>query len=170
MRKEKKETEQNKTKIPKSSLIFAVDIPLSDATVSARHWISCRLESTLISADCSLHRVLTQRRKVISSLRTWLGLLLLPLRRPPVAPHWGKDGGGVKVKERDHNSPWMEVWDRRIGDILLWGLVNCLKSAFPLPDSYCCFVTLTTAATTYCTHTHLHNYHSIDKKAIPGSK
>lgn len=92
---------------------------LSLCRLSVRHWISIRMESMLISADCSLHRVLKQHWKVISSLRTWPGLLLLPTCNPP----WGTTLWEGVTGESGKGT---EAWEARLGDILLWGvLVPC---------------------------------------------
>lgn len=134
-----------------------VMLSFSHCSPTAWHWINIRLSSRLISTDCSLHSLLKQHWKVISSLRTWLGPPLLPTHDPP-GQHIVERGNMVgKLKERNYNSlnvrrragggvererrtgKSKEVWKGRPRDILLWGipgpgLVNSLKLVFGVSD------------------------------------
>lgn len=126
-----------------------------------------------------------QHWKVISSLRTWPGPLLLPTHDPP-GQHIVERGNTVgKLKERNYNSlnvyrraeggterESKEVWKGRPCDILLWGipgpgLVNSLKLVFGASDLDCCsaikichlvvFIKQLNSTLMYVTtHTHTH--------------
>lgn len=159
---------------------------LSLCRLSVRHWISIRMASMPISADCSLHRVLKQHWKVISSLRTWPGLLLLPTCDPPWGTAlWERGNVGVKLKEREHNSPrvhgrggernggvgseaWWHFAARRSGaSLTVWNLpLRCQTPGAALSLSRVYQASWRAPSCTVCTHTLLHNYQSIDKKAI----
>lgn len=157
--------------------------------LSVWHWISIRLESMLIRADCSLHRALKQHRKVISSLRTWPGLLLLPTCNPLGATLWKgvtwwvnwKRGSTVHCmsvgewgRKRDGGAgskAWWHFAVRRSWALLtVWNLPLHRRTLGAALSSSCVYQAGWRAPSrTVRTHTLLHNYHSIDKKAIPSS-
>lgn len=140
----------------------------------------------LIRADCSLHRALKQHWKVISSLRTWPGLLLLPTCNPLGATLWKgvtwwvnwKRGSTVRCmsvgewgRKRDGgvgSQAWWHFAVRHSWALLtVWNLPLHRRTLGAASSSSCVYQAGWRAPSrTVCTHTLLHNYHSIDKKAI----